>query len=64
MGFPGDSGVKNTPANAGDVSSIPESGRSPEEENGNPLQYFLFGKCQGQETGGLVNRVAKKSDMT
>ena len=31
--------VKNTPANAGDMSSIPESGRSPEERNGNPLKY-------------------------
>ena len=25
--------------NAGDPGSIPESGRSPEEDNGNPLQY-------------------------
>ena len=34
--------VKNPPANAGyvrDVGSIPEVGRSPEEGNGNPLQY-------------------------
>ena len=29
--------VKNLPANAGDVGSIPESGRSPGEENGNTL---------------------------
>ena len=27
-GFPGDSVVKNTPANAGDVGSIPRLGRS------------------------------------
>ena len=42
MGFPGGSVVKNPPANAGvigDVSSIPWLGRSPGEENGNPLQY-------------------------
>ena len=38
-GFPGSSGVKNPPANAGDVGSIPGSGRTPAEENGNPLQY-------------------------
>ena len=25
--------------NAGDLGSVPESGRSPEEGNGNPLQY-------------------------
>ena len=34
--------VKNPPANAGDsrdTGSIPGSGRSPGEGNGNPLQY-------------------------
>ena len=34
--------VKNPPANAGDIRdtvSIPGSGRSPGEGNGNPLQY-------------------------
>ena len=31
--------VKNLPANAGDVGSIPRLGRSPGERNGNPLQY-------------------------
>ena len=34
--------VKNPPANTGDIGdtgSIPESGRSPGEGNGNPLQY-------------------------
>ena len=34
--------VKNLPANvgdAGDVGSIPGLGRSPGEDNGNPLQY-------------------------
>ena len=39
MGFPGGSVVKNTPANAGDVGSVPGSGKTPEEGNGNPLQY-------------------------
>ena len=38
-GFPGGSVVKNSPANAGDVNLIPESGRSPGGGNGNPLQY-------------------------
>ena len=32
MGFSGDSAVKNLPANAGDVGSIPGSGRSLEKE--------------------------------
>ena len=31
--------VKNPPANAGDVGLIPESGKSPGEGNGNPLQH-------------------------
>ena len=38
--------VKNLPANAGDlrdVGSIPGSGRSPGEGNGNPLQYSCLG---------------------
>ena len=39
LGFPGGSVVKNLPAKAGDVSSIPGLGRSPGEGNGNPLQY-------------------------
>ena len=38
LGFPGGSLVKNPPANAGDVDSIPGSVRSPGEGNGNPLQ--------------------------
>ena len=39
LGFPGGAAVKNLSANAGDKSSIPESGRSPGVENGNPFQY-------------------------
>ena len=39
MSFPGDSVVKNPPANARDVGSIPGSGGFPGEGNGNPLQY-------------------------
>ena len=31
--------VKASACNAGDLGSIPESGRSPGEGNGNPLQY-------------------------
>ena len=37
-GFPNGSEVKNLPANAGDVGSIPVLGRYPGEGNGNPLQ--------------------------
>ena len=38
-GFSDGSVVKNPPANAGDMSSIPGSGRSTGGENENPLQY-------------------------
>ena len=38
-GFPGGSEVKASASNVGDVGSIPGSGRSPGEGNGNPLQY-------------------------
>ena len=31
--------VKNLPVSVGDPGSIPGSGRSPREGNGNPLQY-------------------------
>ena len=39
MEFASGSVVKNLPASAGDQGSIPGSGRSPGEGNGNPLQY-------------------------
>ena len=39
--------VKNPPANAGDVGSIPGSGRSPGVENGNPLQYSCLENPMG-----------------
>ena len=42
-GFPGGSVVKNPPANAGDLGSIPGSRRSPGGGNGNPLQYSCPG---------------------
>ena len=35
----GDLAVKNPPANAGDMGSIPGPGRFPGGRNGNPLQY-------------------------
>ena len=38
-GFPGGSEVTASACNAGDLGSIPGSGRSPGEGNGNPLQY-------------------------
>ena len=42
-GFPGSSDSKESASNAGDLSLIPGSERSPGEGNGNPLQYSCLG---------------------
>ena len=59
----GGSVVKNPPANAGvagDLSSIPESGRFPGEGNGNPLQYsFLENSMDRGTCWATGNAVAK-----
>ena len=39
MGFPCGSAGKESACNAGYLGSIPGLGRSPGEENGDPLQY-------------------------
>ena len=47
--FPGGSEVKASTSNVGDPSSIPGSGRSPGEGNGNPLQYsYLENPMDGE----------------
>ena len=43
VGFPGGSLIKNPPANAGDAGSIPGSGISLAERNGNPFQCSCLG---------------------
>ena len=35
--------IKNLPANAGDLGSVPGLGSLPGEGNGNPLQYSCLG---------------------
>ena len=65
MGFPGCSVVKNPPANAGDVGSIPGLGRSPGEENGNPLQYSCLGNPMDRGAWwAVVHGVTKELNMT
>ena len=39
LGFPSGLVGKESTCNTGDLGLIPGSGRSPGEENGNPLQY-------------------------
>ena len=59
---------KNLPSNAediGDVGLIPLSARSPEEENGNPLQYSCFETPHGQRSlAGYSPWNHTESDMT
>ena len=59
--FPGDAEVKNLPANAGASGSVPGLGRCPEEENGNPLQYFFLGIPWTEEPIGLQSMGLQKS---
>ena len=61
--------VKNLPTNAWylrDLGSIPGSGRSPGEGNGNPLQYSCLENPMGIGTWlAIVHRVTKRyEDMT
>jgi len=57
--------VKNLPANAGDVDSVPELGRSPGEGNGYPLQYSCLGNPEDRRAWWApVHGVAKELDMT
>ena len=61
MSFPGGSVVKNLLTNAGDTGSIPGTGRSPGEENGNPLQYSCLGNPIDRGAWqATVHRVAER----
>ena len=65
MGFPGGSEVKNPPANAGDIGSIPGSGVSPGEGNGNPFQYSCLGNPRDRGAWwATVHGVGKGLDAT
>ena len=63
MGFPSGSVDKESACNAGDtgdVSSIPGSGRSPREGNGNLLQYSCLENPMDRGSWqATVQRVAK-----
>ena len=69
MDFPGCSVVKNSPAmqkmHAGGMGSIPGSGRSPGERNGNPLQQSCLETSMNRRAQhATVHGVTKDSDMT
>ena len=60
--------VKNSPANSEDIrntGSVPRSGRSPGEANGNPLQYSCLENPHGQRSlVGYSPWDHKESDTT
>ena len=62
-GFPGGSEVKAFACNMGDLGSIPGSGRSPGEGNGNPLQYSCLENPMGAWQD-IAHEVSKELDMT
>ena len=60
MGFPCVSADKESACNAGDLSSIPRSGRSPGEANGNSLQYSCLENSMDRGAGqAVVHGIAK-----
>ena len=68
LGFPGDTVIKDPPANAGEAGDeglIPGSGRSPGGGNGNPLQYsYLENPMDSGAWQATVHEVAKVSDTS
>ena len=65
LSFPGGSVLKNPPANAGDVGSIPGLGRSPGEGNGSTLQYSRLGNPMNRgPLAGYSPWGRKESDTT
>ena len=65
MGLSGSSDSKESACNAGDPGSKPESGRSPGEENGYPLQYCCLENSIDREAWWTTAcGVTKESDTT
>ena len=64
-GVSGSLAVKNSPANAGDTSSIPGLGRFPGGGNSNPLQYSCLGNPMDRGAWwATVHGVSKELDTT
>ena len=62
---PGVTVVRNPPASTGDPGSIPGSGRSPGEGNGNPLQYSCLENPMDRGAWrAAVHGVTKESETT
>ena len=65
MGFPGGSYGKESPCNAGDLSSIPGLGRSPGGGHGSPFQYsYLENPHRQRNLMGYGPFCSKELDIT
>ena len=65
--FPSGSVAKSPPTNAGDrrdMDSIPGSGRSPGEGNGNSLKYSYLGNSMGRGPGWAIAHGVSKNCAT
>ena len=57
--------MQETACNAGGAGSIPRSGKSPEEGNGNPLQHSCLGNPMDRGAWwATVHGITKESDTT
>ena len=64
MGFLGGLEVKASDCNAGDLGSIPGSGRSLGEGNGNPFQYSCLGNPMDAGAWWPIVHGVAESDTT
>ena len=64
MGFPDGLDGKESAYNAGDLGSIPGSGRSPGEWHGNPLQYSCLENPMDRGAWWAVVHGVTEWDMT
>ena len=62
MSFLGGSDGKESACSVGDLSSIPGLGRSPGEENGNPLQYSCLENSMDRGVHGVTKTWTRLSD--
>ena len=61
LGLPWRLSCNKSACRSGDMGSIPDSGRSPGEGNGNPLQYSCLGNPWTEEPSGLQSMGSQRA---